>query len=195
MCKYWWWSGTPTWWGTSTLKRLEIVNHPIGTVEAIAILKLIHSNKSLEEVNMSRCSIDSEGACHLAQALCENTNWETEPVPQFIWPRRNYFFSWNNPYQHITTDTGTIWLCAPLGEKGIHKLLEAMTINSTVQHLILPKECEEYAQKFPKLSEVQSRVFSWERHIDAVWGMDGCGRSTDETQCHQLQCHNERRGL
>ena len=35
--------------------------------------KLIHSNKSLEEVYMRNCNIDSEGACHLTQALCENT--------------------------------------------------------------------------------------------------------------------------
>jgi len=38
----------------------------------MAVAKLIHSNKSLEEVNMMNCSIDSEGACHLVQGLCEN---------------------------------------------------------------------------------------------------------------------------
>ena len=52
---------------------MEIVNHPIGTVEAIAIVKLIHSSKSLEKLNVINCNIDSEGACHLTQALCENT--------------------------------------------------------------------------------------------------------------------------
>jgi len=35
--------------------------------------KLLHCNKSLVEVDMTNCSIDSEGLCHLAQPLCENT--------------------------------------------------------------------------------------------------------------------------
>jgi len=61
-------------------------------------------------LNVNNCNIESEGACHLAQALCENTTLRPEPVPQYIWPRRSYFFSWNTPYQHITTDTGVIWL-------------------------------------------------------------------------------------
>ena len=53
---------------TTTLKTLGY----IGTKDAAAIIKLIHNNKSLERVWME-CDIDSEGVCHLAQALCENT--------------------------------------------------------------------------------------------------------------------------
>ena len=61
---------------------------------------------------------------------------------------------------HTNTSLQTLKLspATPLGEEGTYKLLEAMTVNSTVQHLILPKECEEYAHRFPKLSEVWSRV-------------------------------------
>ena len=42
-------------------------------MEAIAIVKLIHSSKSLEKLNVINYNIGSEGACHLAQALRENT--------------------------------------------------------------------------------------------------------------------------
>jgi len=46
---------------STTLKRLEIVNHPIGTVEAIAIVKPIHGSKSLEKLSVIDCNIGSEG--------------------------------------------------------------------------------------------------------------------------------------
>ena len=35
---------------------------------------LMHSNKSLEEVNVRNCDIGSDGACHLAWELCVNTS-------------------------------------------------------------------------------------------------------------------------
>ena len=47
---------------------------------------------------------------------------------------------------------------ALLSEEDICKLLEALTVNSTLQQLILPGECEEYAKSFPRSSEVASRV-------------------------------------
>ena len=59
--------------GTANLKTLELINHPIGTEGAMAIVPLICNNKSLEAVKMSYCNIGDEGACHLAQALIENT--------------------------------------------------------------------------------------------------------------------------
>jgi len=72
----------------------------------MAVSKLIHSNKSLEEVHMRGCSINSEGACHLAKALCENTTLKELDL------------SWN-----LTGEEGS-------AKEGIHKLLEAMTVNS-----------------------------------------------------------------
>ena len=35
---------------------------------------LIHSNKSLEELNVRTCNVGSDGACHLARELCVNTS-------------------------------------------------------------------------------------------------------------------------
>jgi len=132
---------------------LEIVNHPIGTVEAIAIVKLIHSSKSLEKLSVIDCNIDSEGACHLAQ----NTTLRDLNLSHNPFGREGAISLAGILHTNISLQILALSDCTPPGEKGTHKLLNAMTINSTVQHLILPKECEE---KFPKLSEVQSRVFS-----------------------------------
>lgn len=58
----------------SSLGMLQKIScNPIGTERAIAVAKLLHSNKSLEEVYVSYCSIDSVGVCHLVQPLCDNT--------------------------------------------------------------------------------------------------------------------------
>jgi len=119
----------------TTVRKLALCHNPIGENDATALAKLIHSSKSLEEVHMRFCSINSEGACHLAQALCENTSL------------RILKLSWN-----------------PIGQEGsegdIHKLLEAMTVNSTLRYLILPMKCTKYAESFPRFDEVRSRVFT-----------------------------------
>ena len=120
--------------GNTKLRVLDLSRNHIGTKGAMAIATLLLNNRSLEVVNMSICSIDSEGACHLAQALRENTTL------------RELDLSRN-----------------PIGEgrsakEGIHKLLEAMTINSTLQRLIFPRNSKPYAESFPKFNEVSSRV-------------------------------------
>ena len=96
--------------------------------------QLIHSNKSMHKVDISSCFIDNEGACHLAQALCENTTLQKMDLSGI-----------------------------PIGqersvEEGIHKLLEATTVNSTLRELRLSKGCEEYTKSFPRFSEVRCRV-------------------------------------
>jgi len=42
-----------------------------------------------------------------------------------------------------------------------NKFLEAMTVNSTLQGLILPWECYEDAKTFPRFREVRERVDTW----------------------------------
>jgi len=43
-------------------------------------------------------------------------------------------------------------------KEGIHKLLEAMTVNSTLHRLKLPEKYREYARKFPRFSQLSNRV-------------------------------------
>ena len=117
-----------------TLSRLDLSHNPIGTKGAVALANTIRNTKSLEKVHMNSCDIDSEGACHLAQALCENTTLRKLDLD-------------NNPIEEGRS-----------AKEGIHKLLEAMTINTTLQQLILPRNSTPYAKKFPKFSEVSSRV-------------------------------------
>ena len=143
---------------TAALKKLEMVDHPIGTEEAMAIIKLIRSNKSLEILNMIGCSIDSEVACHLAQSLRDNTTLRNLDLSCKPIQRAGAISLAGILHTNTSVQTLKLSHCAPLGEEDTYKLLEAMTVNSTVQHLILPKECEDYAHKFPKLSEVWSRV-------------------------------------
>ena len=87
-------------------------------------------NNTLRNLNMSHNPFGREGAISLAGMLHTNTSLQILALSD----------------------------CAPLGGKGTHELLNAMTINIHCTHLILPKEYEEYAHKFPKLSEVWSRV-------------------------------------
>ena len=105
---------------------------------------------------MNNCNIDSEWACHLAQALCENTTLRDLNLSHNPFGREGAISLAGILHTNTSLQILVLSDCAPLGEKGTHKLLNAITINSTVQHLILPKECEE---KFLKLSEVQSGVF------------------------------------
>ena len=58
----------------TTPRNVDLSYNPIGTKGDTALAKTMH-RKSLQEVNMSDCSADSEGkyACHPAQELCEHT--------------------------------------------------------------------------------------------------------------------------
>ena len=58
---------------TKTLKTLKIIDHPIETKGAMAIAQLLLRNNSLEKVDIHGCNFDNEGACHLTQALRDNT--------------------------------------------------------------------------------------------------------------------------
>ena len=209
--------------------------HPVGTTVAMAIAKLIHNSKSLEEVIISGCNIDSEGACHLVQALCENTAVKKLDLSDNPFGKRGvmalaklihtnksledvkvidsridirYMFGSGEACEDTAVkkldDTQLIHsnksmhkvdisscfidnevachlaqaLCVnttlqkmdlsgiPIGqersvEEGIHKLLEAMTVNSTLRVLRLSKGCEEYTKSFPRFSEVRCRVKCW----------------------------------
>jgi len=169
---------------TTTVRRLDMSFNPIGTKGALSMAKVIRNNKSLKELYMSNCNVYSEGACYLAQALCENTtltNLDLSINP--IGTKEATALAelkHNNKEVDISkcsTDSGGTChlaqaLCesttldlshSHIGQKrsvkeSILKLLEAMTVNSTLQKLVLPWECKEYANGYPKYTEVSSRV-------------------------------------
>jgi len=157
---------------TTTLKTLELVNHPIGTKGAMGIAKLLKNSKSLEEVNVSHCGIDGEGTCHLAQALCENTTLKEldlsfNPIGPDGALALGEMLCTNTSLQtlslydnygeeFVNNDPDT-----QLGKEDVYKFLEAMTVNSTLQGLILPWECYEDAKTFPRFREVRERVDTW----------------------------------
>ena len=217
---------------STMLKSLHLIDHPVGTTGAKAIAKLIHNSKSLEEVNISGCNIDSEGACHLVQALCENTAVKKLDLSDNPFGKRGVMalaklIRTNKSLEDVKVIDSRIYirdmfgsgeacentavkkldhtqlihsnksmhkvdisscfidnegachlaqaLCEnttlqkmdlsgiPIGqersvEEGIQKLLEAMTVNSTLRELRLSKGCEEYTKSFPRYSEVRCRV-------------------------------------
>ena len=126
----------------TTLKKLDLSYNPIGKKGAKALAKLMR-NMSLQEVTMCYCRIDSVGARHLAKALCENTTV------------RNLDLSGNHIGQgavalaemlHTNTSLQRLRLHKTrLSEEGIHKLLKAITVNSTLQLELSRHECEHYA--------------------------------------------------
>ena len=59
---------------STALRGLNLSFNLIGTKGAMILAILIHSNKSLEEVNVRNCNIGRDGACHLAWELCVNTS-------------------------------------------------------------------------------------------------------------------------
>ena len=137
---------------STTLRELDLQScyNNIGTKGAMALAQLIH-NKSLEQVIVRSCKPGNEWV-HISnyETSTLSTTWNT--IGQEGAVALATMLHTNTSLQRLDLDD------TPIGEEGIHKLLEAMTVNSTLQELTLPQECKGYAESLPEFSRVSSRV-------------------------------------
>ena len=143
---------------TASLRQLNFSGNPIGTKGALTLAKVIHDNKSLEDIRVCTCKIDSDGACHLTQAMHGNTTVRKLDLSNNPIGHKGAFGLAEMLHTNTSLHRVDLYNCELLGDEGTHKLIEAMTVNSTLHTLRLPREYEDYAKLVPGFSEVTTRV-------------------------------------
>ena len=114
----------------STLKELDLSNNNISDVGATALAQVLHHNSTLKELDLSNNNISDVGATALAQVLHHN----------FTLKRLD-----------LDGNDG-------IGEEGTRQLIQALTVNTSILSLSLPKRCEEYATQCMEYSAVRDRI-------------------------------------
>ena len=97
---------------------------------AQAIATALHHNSTLEVLDLSNSRISNAGSTALAQALHHNSTL------------RKLNLSRNDV----------------MSAEGTRQLVQALTVNTTVLVLTLPRRCEEYATQCPQYGEVEDRI-------------------------------------
>ena len=97
---------------------------------AEAIATALHHISTLWRLDLSNNSISNAGSTALAQALHHNST---------LW--------WLNLSGNDV-----------MSAEGTHQLVQALTVNTTVRKLVLPRRCEEYATQCPEYREVRHRI-------------------------------------
>ena len=103
----------------STLNTLDLSNNNISDVGATALAQALHHNSTLKKLSLSNNNISDVGATALAQALHHNS----------------------------TLEKLTLYSNDGIGEEGTRQLVQALTVNTSINSLWLPKRCEEYASQ------------------------------------------------
>ena len=114
----------------STLEVLDLSNSRISDAGSTALAQALHHNSTLEWLNLCNNSISNAGSMTLAQALHHNSTLEWLDL------------SGNDA----------------MSAEGTRQLVQALTVNTTVYQLVLPRRCEEYATQCPQYSEVKDRI-------------------------------------
>ena len=97
---------------------------------AEAIATALHHNSTLRVLYLSNNSITDIGSATLAQALHHNSTLEWLDL------------SGNDV----------------MSAEGTRQLVQALTVNTAVMDLLLPRRCEEYATQCPQYSQVEDRI-------------------------------------
>lgn len=115
-----------------TLKHLFIAGAALSPPQLASVLK---DNETLVELDIRYCSIGSAGACELAEALKENTTLEELYID-------------GNPIGDagaeaiagmlgVNTNLQTLWINETVGNLGLHRIVDSLKGNSSLQQLIL----------------------------------------------------------
>ena len=117
----------------STMNSLSLYNNNISDDGAVAIAKALHHNSTIQNLNLFKNNISDDGAVALAEALHHNSTLQ----------RLNLYGNIN------------------IGEKGTHQLVEALTVNKSINILHLPYICEEYATQCQQYNLVKEKICFW----------------------------------
>ena len=102
----------------------------ISDAGATALAQALHHNSTLERLDLSLNNISDAGATALAQALHHNSTLKK---------------------LNLIGNDG-------IGEEGTRQLVQALTVNTSINTLYLPKRCEEYASQCMEYNAVKTRI-------------------------------------
>ena len=114
----------------STLKKLDLFRNNISDAGATALAQAIHHNSTLKELTLSSNNISDAGATALAQALHHNSTLKD---------------------LNLNGNDG-------IGEEGTRQLVQALTVNTSVNIILLSKWCKEYASQCMEYNAVKTRI-------------------------------------
>ena len=97
---------------------------------AVALADALHHNSTLQLLDLDRNSIGDEGAVALAEALCKN-----QSLQRFDLDRND-----------------------GIGDRATGKFVETLTQNSSINKVILPRRCKEYATNCLNYHQVQTKL-------------------------------------
>ena len=114
----------------STLNRLGLSSINISDVGATDLAQALHHNSTLKELYLSHNNISDVGATDLAQALHHNSTLKV------LLLHDNY----------------------GIGEEGTRQLVQALTVNTSIKGIWLPRRCEKYASQCMEYDAVKTRI-------------------------------------
>ena len=138
----------------TTLKKLVMSHSHFSLRNTISLASVLRTNHTLVYLGLVQCNIDSDGACQLASALCTNTLnvllLGESPFGVKGAAAIAKMLLKNKSLKELYLDN--LLLIDSIGKKGIQKLIDSLTHNTTVETLKLP---EKYKSSFDS-SEVDS---------------------------------------
>ena len=114
----------------STLNSLDFYHNNIGDAGAVALAKALHHNSTLNTLNLYGNNIGDAGAVALAKALHHNSTLNSLNLN-----------SNNN-----------------IGENGTYQLVQALTVNKSIDILNIPLTCMGYAQQCQHYDLVKNKL-------------------------------------
>ena len=115
----------------STLNSLYLNGNNIGDDGAVALAEALHHNSTLNSLYLNGNNIGDDGAVALAEALRHNSTVNSLDL------------SGSNDN---------------IGEKGTHQLVQALTVNKSIDILTLPLTCEKYAKQYIQYYFVKKKL-------------------------------------
>ena len=109
---------------------LHLSHNNISDAGATDLAQALHHNSTLKVLDLSKNNISDVGATDLAQALHHNSTLERLDLE-------------GNE---------------SIGEEGTRQLVQALTVKTSINRLLLPKRCEEYASQCMEYNAVKTRI-------------------------------------
>ena len=117
----------------STIHELRLLGNRISDKGAVALADALHRNSTLQSLRLDNNSIGDEGAVALAEVLLK-----TQSLHRL----------------DLDGNDG-------IGDRATGKVVEALTQNSSINKVYLPRRCREYATKCPNYHQVRTKLSFW----------------------------------
>ena len=142
----------------STLKSLNLCNNSISDAGATALAQALHHNSTLNTLDLSQNNISDAGATALAQALHHNSTLKGLDLSSNNISGAGATDLAQALHHNSTLKKLDLDGIDGIGEEGIRQLVQALTVNTSVNSIWLPKRYEAYASQCMEHDAVKTRV-------------------------------------